>query len=101
MNHDDEEIKRQLYTEQIQWWIQQSEEDISALKGCRAICLANLQLIIDILDEIKLIQFSKEPIPSVNPLPQPTNVLPVNQPFTLVTTKDRMYKEAIGKGYPR
>lgn len=33
MNHDDEEIKRQLYTEQIKWWIQQADEDITALKG--------------------------------------------------------------------
>ncbi len=30
---DDDEIKRQLYTEQIKWWIKQSEEDIIALKG--------------------------------------------------------------------
>ncbi len=33
MNQDDDEIKRQLYTQQIKWWIQQSEEDIIALKG--------------------------------------------------------------------
>jgi hypothetical protein len=33
MNRDDDEIKRQLYTEQIKWWIQQAEEDIIALKG--------------------------------------------------------------------
>ena len=63
--------------------------------------IENLDRTIDFLDEVRLIQFSKEPIPSVTPLPQPTNVLPVNQPFTLVTTKDRLYKEAIGKGYPR
>lgn len=29
----DDEIKRELYTEQIKWWIKQSEEDIIALKG--------------------------------------------------------------------
>ena len=29
----DDEIKRQLYTEQIKWWIQQAQEDIAALKG--------------------------------------------------------------------
>jgi HPt (histidine-containing phosphotransfer) domain-containing protein len=29
----DDEIKRKLYTEQIQWWIKQAEEDITALKG--------------------------------------------------------------------
>jgi len=33
MNCDDDEIKRQLFTEQIKWWIKQAEEDISALKG--------------------------------------------------------------------
>ena len=31
----DDETKRQLYTEQIKWWIKQAEEDISALKGYR------------------------------------------------------------------
>lgn len=56
-----------------------------------------------ILDEVKLLEFSKEPFQPVNcpPSSSSANVLPVNQTFTLVTTKDRLYKEAIGKGYPR
>lgn len=29
----DDETKRHLYTQQIKWWIQQSEEEIEALKG--------------------------------------------------------------------
>lgn len=33
MKSDDDEIKRQLYTEQIKLWIRQAEEDIIALKG--------------------------------------------------------------------
>ncbi|UJR26867.1 hypothetical protein I4U23_008178 [Adineta vaga] len=80
----DDEIKRQLYTEQIKWWIQQAEEDIIALK-----------------DEIKLIQFSKDPLPQNSNPTTSTNKLPVDGPFTIVTTKDRLYKEAIsGVGYP-
>ena len=108
MNHgDDDEIKRQLYTEQIKWWIQQAEDDITALKGRISLCLDERSMTIDsflLPDEVKLLQFSKEPFEPVNlPSSQPpsTNVLPVNQTFTLVTTKDRLYKEAIGKGYPR
>ena len=31
--HEDDEIKRQLYIEQIKWWIKQAEDDISALQG--------------------------------------------------------------------
>jgi len=55
------------------------------------------------LDEAKLVQFSKEPIPQINNNSVPsTNKLPVNGPFTLVTTKERMYREAVGgAGYPR
>ncbi|CAF1022234.1 unnamed protein product [Adineta steineri] len=90
MTHDvnrvDDEIKRQLYTEQIKWWIKQSEEDILALK-----------------DEIKLLQFSKDPLPQNSNVQtvKSTNKLPIDGPFTLVTTKDRLYKEAIGgAGYP-
>jgi len=84
MNRDDDEIKRQLYTQQIKWWIKQAEEDITALK-----------------DEAKLIQFSKEPLPQNNNNTPPTKKLPIDGPFTLVTTKDRLYKEAIGgAGYP-
>jgi len=85
MNHDDDEIKRQLYTEQIKWWIQQAEEDIIALK-----------------DEAKLVQFSKDPFPQINNnnnVPA-TNKLPIDGPFTLMTTKDRLYREALGGGYP-
>jgi len=33
INRVDDEVKRQLYTEQIKWWIKQAEEDIIALKG--------------------------------------------------------------------
>ena len=33
INRVDDEIKRQLYTEQIQWWIKQADEDIILLKG--------------------------------------------------------------------
>ncbi len=58
-----------------------------------------------ILDEAKLVQFSKEPFPQVtnnNNNVLPTNKLPIDGPFTLVTTKDRLYKEAVGgPGYPR
>ncbi|CAF0734142.1 unnamed protein product [Adineta ricciae] len=80
----DDEIKRQLYTEQIKWWIQQAQEDIAALK-----------------DEIKLLQFSKDPHLQMTTPTASTNKLPVDGPFTIVTTKDRLYKEAIGgAGYP-
>ncbi|CAF1326498.1 unnamed protein product [Rotaria sordida] len=86
-NHVDDEIKRQLYIEQIKWWIKQTEDDIIELK-----------------DEIKLIQFSKDPFPSNNNntvTPTSTNKLPIDGPFTLVTTKDRLYKEAVGgAAYP-
>ena len=33
MTHADDETKRQLYVEQIKWWIQQAEEEIAALQG--------------------------------------------------------------------
>lgn len=33
MTHADDETKRQLYVEQIKWWIQQAEEEIVALQG--------------------------------------------------------------------
>jgi hypothetical protein len=33
VNRVDDEVKRELYTEQIKWWIKQSEEDIIELKG--------------------------------------------------------------------
>jgi hypothetical protein len=33
MTHADDETKRQLYVEQIKWWIQQAEDEIAALKG--------------------------------------------------------------------
>jgi len=53
------------------------------------------------LDEAKLVQFSKDPFPENNNLPS-TKKLPIDGPFTLVTTKDRLYKEAVGgAGYPR
>ena len=84
MTHADDEVKRQLYSEQIRWWIRQSEEEIDALK-----------------DERKLIAFSKEPFPQHNK-PTVTNQLPINGPFTIVTTKDQLYREAVGgAGYPR
>jgi len=101
MNVDDDEIKRQLYTEQIKWWIKQSEEDIIALKGF----LIRNKIYIEIiffLDEVKLIQFSKDPFPTQNNNIPSTNKLPIDGPFTIVTTKDRLYKEAVGgAGYPR
>lgn len=82
MKSDDEEIKRQLYIEQIKWWIRQAEDDIFELK-----------------DEAKLVQFAKEPIPQTNTT---SHNLPINGPFTLLTTKERMYREAVrGAGYPR
>ncbi|CAF4547948.1 unnamed protein product [Rotaria sp. Silwood1] len=86
INRVDDEIKRQLYIEQIKWWIKQTEEDIIELK-----------------DEIKLIQFSKDPFPQNNntTTATATNKLPIDGPFTLVTAKDRLYKEAVGgAGYP-
>jgi hypothetical protein len=55
------------------------------------------------VDEAKLVQFSKEPLPQISDNNvQPTNKLPMDGPFTIVTTKDRLYKEAVGgAGYPR
>lgn len=32
-NRVDDEVKRQLYTEQIKLWIKQAEDDIISLKG--------------------------------------------------------------------
>ncbi len=103
MNRDDDEIKRQLYTEQIKWWIKQAEEDIIALKGFvlnKSIECFFFEIIF--LDEAKLVQFSKDPLPQNNYIPPPTNKLPIDGPFTLVTAKDRLYREAVGgAGYPR
>ena len=79
----DDETKRQLYSEQIRLWIRQSEEEIDALK-----------------DERKLISFAKDPLP---PMPKaPTKQMPISGPFTIVKTKDQLYREAVGgAGYPR
>ena len=33
MKSDDDEIKRQLFPEQIKWWIKQAEDDSFELKG--------------------------------------------------------------------
>ncbi|CAF1091285.1 unnamed protein product [Rotaria magnacalcarata] len=83
-NRVDDETKRRLYLEQIRWWIKQAEDDIFELK-----------------DEIKLLQFAKNPMPPINNSAAATNKLPIDGPFTLVTTKDRLYKEAVGgAGYP-
>lgn len=103
MKSDDDEIKRQLFTEQIKWWIKQAEDDILALKGSLFLRKKSFPIISFFLDEAKLVQFSREPIPPVttNPVP-PKNNLPMDGPFTLVTAKDRLYKEAVGGvGYPR
>jgi hypothetical protein len=55
-----------------------------------------------VLDEAKLVQFSKDPFPQINNNVQSTNKLPIDGPFKIVTTKDRLYKEAVGgAGYPR
>ncbi|CAF4964346.1 unnamed protein product, partial [Rotaria magnacalcarata] len=45
---------------------------------------------------------AKNPMPPINNSAAATNKLPIDGPFTLVTTKDRLYKEAVGgAGYPR
>ena len=83
MNHADDEIRRQLYTEQIRWWIQQSEEELVALQ-----------------DEKKLLAFTPEQ--QTEQIVQCNNALPFNGPFTVLPTKDRLYREAVGgPGYPR
>ena len=112
MIHDidrvDDEIKRQLYTEQIQWWIKQAEEDTIGLKGLLLEYINKHYSSVNFADEAKLIQFSKDQFPQNNntilaaSTTPSTNKLPVDGPFTLITAKDRLYKAAIGgAGYPR
>jgi hypothetical protein len=103
INRVDDEVKRQLYTEQIKWWIKQAEEDIIALKGFFDL-INKIYIEIIFIDEAKLIQFSKDPTPQNTHIAPATSInkLPIDGPFTLVTTKDRLYKEAVGgAGYPR
>lgn len=55
---------------------------------------------------MKLLEFSKDPFPQIqnnsNNNNASKNQLPINGPFTLMTAKDRLIKEAVGgAGYPR
>ena len=82
MNHIDDETKRQFYSEQIRWWIQQADEELSALK-----------------DERKLISFGQNPqqiIPTTTTTTTTTRQMPINGPFNVVKTKDQLYREAVG-----
>jgi hypothetical protein len=103
VNRVDDEIKRQLYTQQIKWWIKQAEEEIIALKGSRRFDRNQRFSIYLLIDETKLLQFAKDPLPQTNNTrATSTNKLPMNGPFTIVTTKDRLYNDVIGGGgYPR